>query len=438
MTRQKQNLLSTVTAPIAVITMGMINHTSSKSTSKKRRRYSDQRRQIVHYYVVSSVFTNRHWLLLFVCFIFVSNSTANTVKTAIDVVTTDTSNDSDTSDTGVHIKDLSVSTGSGQQDDNPGSDTHTEALEYCDTVDGTEDSTGQACESKYMLDVSEAFSSELRNEDSDENSGVTLGCKLVMAASTIPNSGWGIFSLVDRQPGTPIMDGDVVIQVTDFNESIPDATTLQRFQDYFTSAEETGGYYDASRVMSALPGIGMLANGLPDKQHNVLPYVPTVDEGGLVRTESPGSGAISHYHNYTYYALRPISAGSELFVKYDNDRIARHQTDIVQSSSTKAMDVTRKHDVQWLMRNGDCLDNLKPDKSKQPNSGRGVFAKRFIPINGIVAPIPLLVINHRTYMDIKTVKKDKTIVRTQQLLINYCFGHPQSSLLFFPYSSMVK
>jgi hypothetical protein len=90
---------------------------------------------------------------------------------------------------------------------------------------------------------------------------------------------------------------------------------------------------------------------------------------------------------------------------------------------------------------GRCLDNIIPDKSKQPNAGRGVFAKRYIPMNGIVAPVLVLVFNNRTTMDIthsNSNKIDTTIIQTQQLLINYCYGHSKSSLLFFSYSPLIK
>jgi hypothetical protein len=386
------------------------------------------------------------WIILLVTFI----GAANEVTAPINVSTTSSTNDGND---GVSLRELKYDSSHMVSATDILSNDHQEhinsmpvapnqsgASEYCITIDGTIDSSDKVfvINSTTQETAVEHGEVEIPTEglnDDNEYTGVPLGCKLVMAPSTIPNGGWGVFSLVERQPGTAISDGDVVIQVTDFNESNADTRTLQRVRDYFWSAEYTGGYYEAVRVVSALPGIGMLSNGLPDKQHNVLPYVPTVDEGGLVRTDSPGAGAISHYHNLTFFASRLISAGSELFVKYTTNGSDTHQNDIIQSNlSTTNL---QQHDLQWLKRHGYCLDNLKPDKSKQPDSGRGVFARRFIPIHGIVAPVPLLLINNRTTMDI-SIRRDKTFIRIQQLLINYCFGHPKSSILFFPYSPTIK
>jgi hypothetical protein len=209
--------------------------------------------------------------------------------------------------------------------------------EYCIRMDGTVDSTRMSCigsaattqmdseasatlttigsndemnhRTKENAKEEEGDNDDDDDDDDDNYTGVPMGCKLVMAPSTIPNGGWGIFSLVDRERGTPIIDGDVVIQIIDFNISNADKGTIQTIQQYFTSAEETVGYYEAINVVSATPGIGMMvsnrrrvgSNSIQQQQHqhNVIPYVPTVDEGdsGLVRTDSPGAGAITHYHN---------------------------------------------------------------------------------------------------------------------------------------------
>jgi hypothetical protein len=288
------------------------------------------------------------------------------------------------------------------------------------------------------------------------------GCKLVMAPSSLrhPNSGWGIFSLVPITKGYPIMEGDVVIQINDINRTyVPKNDRLLTVvdhvfvHDYLWSSEGTGGYYEGKHVLSAIPGIGMLANGLSDKLHNVIPFVPNVDEGGLTRTDSPGSGAISHYHNYSFYASKHIEAGSELFVNYGTEWFQQHRDTIMTPSTTNhetLVDYNRleaKEDttntrihytIDWLRQHGICLDNIKPNLSKQPHAGRGVFAKRYIPIHTIVAPAPVLVISRKEMMDITRINENGKVVTLKQLLLNYCYGHRHSSLLLFPYSPMVK
>lgn len=293
------------------------------------------------------------------------------------------------------------------------------------------------------------------------------GCKLVMAPSSLihPNSGWGIYSLVNISKGIPIMDGDVVIQINDLNRTNYNNGTVPvddvLINDYLWNSEETGGYYEGINVMSAIPGIMMLGNGLPNKLHNVIPYVPTVHEGGLTRNDSPGAGSITHYHNYTFYSSKNIVAGSEIVVNYGSKWFHEHENKIITkiSTTTKNTNDDDNNDVvdrntssnnkdnkerlvktvDWLKQNGICLDNIKPNKSKQIHAGRGVYAKRAIPTNHVVAPAPVLVISRKDLMDITRMKDDgTTIIEVKQLLLNYCYGHHHSSILLFPYSPMVK
>jgi hypothetical protein len=101
-------------------------------------------------------------------------------------------------------------------------------------------------------------------------SEVPLKCQAVMATSTISDAGWGVFTLVDMQGGKPFLPGDVVIQVTDLDlvKAHTDGMKLM-LDDYLVDSGDTRGFYEGKRVVSAIPGIGMLANGLQDNQNNV-------------------------------------------------------------------------------------------------------------------------------------------------------------------------
>lgn len=123
-------------------------------------------------------------------------------------------------------------------------------------------------------------------------------------------------------------------------------------------------------------------------------------------------------------------------------------------SSPKAV---RKLD--WLETNGLCMDNIKPGPSTIPYAGRGAFATRKIPAGGLVAPVPLIQIPDEDILDMhrmKTMKVESTESETEeetifvrdgeedadvtgkQLLLNYCWGHPESSLLLFPTGAVVN
>jgi hypothetical protein len=102
--------------------------------------------------------------------------------------------------------------------------------------------------------------------------------------------------------------------------------------------------------------------------------------------------------------------------------------------------------LEWLKENGQCLDGLYTGKSTIPGAEKGAFATRTIEDGDLISPAPLLMISDSKYMDMYPLhfenhgkeqcperKENNGEPITQQLLVNYCFGHPKSSLLFYPY-----
>ena len=99
--------------------------------------------------------------------------------------------------------------------------------------------------------------------------------------------------------------------------------------------------------------------------------------------------------------------------------------------------------TEWLEEHGTCVDNIREGPSTVPQAGRGAFATRFMEESTVVAPVPLIHTSYRDVFDIYQVEEDEitgenkvsqpmeTIGR--QLLLNYCFGHRDSSLLLSPY-----
>ena len=265
-------------------------------------------------------------------------------------------------------------------------------------------------------------------------------CTLVMAPSLVDSesAGWGVFSMTDREPGAAVSAGDIVIQVADMNATHGGSMKRLAF-DYAWNAAETGGQYEGQHAVSLIPGLGMLANGSP-QNFNILPGLePTVDEAGATRQSSPGAGAFSHYHNFSFYATHPISAGSEILVNYG-------QTWFEQlKRSDGSVQKERRHlqqSIELLQETGFCLDNIHPADSKLPNAGRGAFASRDLASGAIVAPVPVVPITKRQALDVsrlKQISQEAFIsVESKQLLLNYVLGHPKSSVLLFPYSPLVN
>jgi hypothetical protein len=116
-----------------------------------------------------------------------------------------------------------------------------------------------------------------------------------------------------------------------------------------------------------------------------------------------------------------------------------------------AHDSTRS--LEWLEQHGVCLGALEIKTSQLRQAGRGVFVRQAYAEGQIVAAVPLLHIPDRAVLDMTPMDDDgekepssnpstgfnntdtKGTKRhhRQQLLLNYCFGHEQSTLLLCPY-----
>lgn len=110
--------------------------------------------------------------------------------------------------------------------------------------------------------------------------------------------------------------------------------------------------------------------------------------------------------------------------------------------------------IQWLEENGQCCDGLYPGPSTVLNAEKGAFSSRDVKQGELIAPSPLLKIDDENILsmysklfkgenddgDFDYVIRDpegEGVIGTQ-LLYNYCFGHPQSTILFYPYGMTVN
>jgi hypothetical protein len=81
---------------------------------------------------------------------------------------------------------------------------------------------------------------------------------------------------------------------------------------------------------------------------------------------------------------------------------------------------------------GQCLDTVREGTSTIPDAGRGAFATRDFRNGAVIAVAPLVQISDKEIMQTKNVSS--RVTASQQLLLNYCFGHRKSSLLLCPTS----
>ncbi|KAL7534777.1 hypothetical protein ACHAXR_006074 [Thalassiosira sp. AJA248-18] len=279
----------------------------------------------------------------------------------------------------------------------------------------------------------------------------------------------GIFTAVEFTRGMPLTPrgGDVVLHLIDVDHDGDSNSQLGKWlshgflQDAIASGHG-GNYEGLGKILTALPGIGMLASS-PENQGrpNVWASVPETDEADLPRIKSPQAGSFSLHYNLTYVVTNPkgIERGGEVLV----DRDGWHRRKALSRSSLSPQDEnspkSNRLDNQVLFQEGICLDNLYYDTSTH-GYGRGGFASRHLEKGSIVAPIPVAPIPRKElrYLRSKEWKKVKAHRRMlkesnqqsmkesdiedilppnmewrQQLLINYCLGHQNSSVLLFPY-----
>lgn len=217
--------------------------------------------------------------------------------------------------------------------------------------------------------------------------------------------------------------GDVIIHIPD-----PSPRTAHKMRrliwEYLWDGQETGGHYEGLRVMSISGGVGTLANGV-SKGHNLIHGFPSVDDAGLKRGISPGAGAVSHHHNYTWIANKHLVAGDELLVEYGAGWFKERGFDGTVSP--------RKFNVEHLREVGYCVDNIFSRSSLIEGAGRGAFASRDLERGTVLAPLPLIPLS-RTSLEMVKERQDGSISISTQLLQNYCVGHMNSSLLLYPYS----
>jgi hypothetical protein len=98
--------------------------------------------------------------------------------------------------------------------------------------------------------------------------------------------------------------------------------------------------------------------------------------------------------------------------------------------------------VEWLQKHGLCADSLHMDISTIPQAGHGAFASRFLAKGAAILPIPLIHIPDRKILNMYDFEREKRpsprVDKSKgaigkQLLLNYCLGHANSTMLLSPY-----
>lgn len=95
--------------------------------------------------------------------------------------------------------------------------------------------------------------------------------------------------------------------------------------------------------------------------------------------------------------------------------------------------------LEWLDEHGYCQDHLKPGLSTIIQAGRGAFATRDLPAGTVVGYAPLVHIGYYG-KEVFTIEYEHDNDRPPMLdlILNYSFGHKNSTVLLTPYGGMVN
>ena len=99
-------------------------------------------------------------------------------------------------------------------------------------------------------------------------------------------------------------------------------------------------------------------------------------------------------------------------------------------------DFTRS--IDWLNEHGICVSNIKAGISPIPHAGRGAFSKKSFPKGDLVTSSPLLHECETSYIHFNIYEDQPNESERTQLLFNYCFAHPNSTIMLCPYSPYVN
>jgi hypothetical protein len=251
---------------------------------------------------------------------------------------------------------------------------------------------------------------------------------------------------------------------------------------------------DYQITMGALPNTHPFLNNFDVGYPSVVPY----NDSMMDRSVDPGAGAFSYYMGRSTIAERDIEAGEEIFLEYPegytktlnipsrenyleagellsgliqnktesedsglvwtsiSSHVPNHLTfslfpkteddlkRILQASNdsheafdlsfaiAKEMSINRRS-VDWIKEHGMCLENILPGRSSIHQAGNGAIAQRAIPKGDVVVPASTLQITDRNALRMPAFDPKGHM----QLLLNYCFGHKESSLLLCPNTNAI-
>lgn len=269
-----------------------------------------------------------------------------------------------------------------------------------------------------MLVVAMAWTaSTAAAKDKDDNDS---SCGLWMGPSHIKERekhGFGLGIYTGRAIARgELVPSEIFIPVFDFDYDEEDHPPLR---EYFWDGE---GFKQVTLealegMLFYSPGLAAIApctsNNYNLERNNELEF----DNAGVHRSKDPTMGSFTYFTSPLFRAVRDIQPGEELTVECTDDRF---------DGASELYSYDPKQHF--------CLDDKLEQRTRSniPGVPRGVFAKKALSKNSLLLSSPAVPLLRDTLI-IKSIDP-----KENQLLMNYCFGHPDSDLLWLPYGPFIN
>jgi len=285
-----------------------------------------------------------------------------------------------------------------------------------------------------------ANNDDTKMNTNDDNSDANYKCNLWMAKSLIQPEIWSLFTGKDQAKGERVATPDVLVPVTDSNKN-----EWSPHHEFLFTSDLVHQLPLESNFLSDIfsPGAGSIAMCSDSFANIEAEQRESQDSAGVHRSKNATAGSFSDRYNFAFRATRDIVAGEELVIPCDDMEAEANPFKVIRRKGRS---------LEWLAKNGICLDNFAVASSTLAGVGRGAFTKRFVKKGQVIGATPVVHFD-RSQLEIveQSTERDEYIpgmhqhgiqytekVEGQQLLLNYAYGHPDSNILLLPYAPGVS
>lgn len=274
------------------------------------------------------------------------------------------------------------------------------------------------------------------SEDTETTAGGANECSLYLAESALQPGKFGLFAGTPRKRGERVAEPDIIIPMIDANKN-----EWSPWHDIFFPAANFPSVLLESRYFSNvfLPGVSSMI-ACSNKYINVeAEEGELVNSDGVHRNTDPSFGAFSYIYNSSYIFSQDVEIGEELAIGCMDDT--------QKSSGRKVLSES------FLKSTAICLGSVDVGPSTIPNIGRGAFAKQTYATGDVITPSPVLhfdrsqmeILEQELYDDqnVPSFQREHGVrytdkVVAQQLMLNYAYGHKDSTVLLLPFGPCVN